>query len=159
MYFVLITGSFITVLYLELEQFWLAVPKTTDLGNLSQIRLGILVTVKKDLHLTMAVTGGDGGFTAIDYNDPTRYYTSYTSTSINRVTAGGTVAILSSGQIGGYMRLGVFIEISGEGSFINPFIMDPRNATILYTCAESVWRSSNAAVSPVTWTEIGTKFL
>lgn len=44
---------------------------------------------------------------------------------------------------------------SGTGSFINPYIMDPTNPAIIYTCNDIVWKTSNARAASVTWTSLG----
>lgn len=104
---------------------------------------------------TYVVDGGDGGYTAIDFTTPSRYYTSNTGTTITRHDSRGNSPILSSGQIGGSFLVLPAKLFKGAGSFINPFIMDPSNSKVLYTCNEKVWTTNDATASSVQWTSIG----
>lgn len=86
------------------------------------------------------VDGGDGGFTAIDPQKPTRMYHQYTYTEIFRSDdAGITWQLKNNG-------------ITGGAGFYAPFAFDPGNPDICYFGGRELWRSTNNADtwSPVT---------
>ena len=86
------------------------------------------------------IFGGDGGATAIDPGNPRTIYASSTDSAILKSTDGGnTFRSASSG-----------IAESGANFFlIGTFVMDPRNASNLWTGGNTIWRTTNAAGS---WT-------
>jgi hypothetical protein len=90
------------------------------------------------------VTGGDGGYAAVDPTNPARTYTSYVYTTIYREDSSGTATILSSGQLTG-----------GSGIFINPYMLDPNNNKVMYTTNEYLYKTADCTASTVTWTSIG----
>jgi len=91
----------------------------------------------------LAVIGGDGGFTAIDFNDPNIRYgeTQWSSTfgGPRRSTGGGFVQMTSG------------INMSDAAAFIPPLVMDPTNPKRLYFGTFRLYRTDNSAVS---WTAI-----
>jgi len=84
---------------------------------------------------SVRLTGADGAFNAIDYDDPDTMYTSFQYTTILRSRDGGNnfsgITNTSVGQ--------------NDVLFINPFEMDPNNPRRLYMAATRLWRRNNAA--------------
>ncbi len=89
------------------------------------------------------VTGGDGGFTAIDYNDPRVMYSEIYYLDFYKSTASGAAGSWRSRMNG--------IPQDPEGgtsdrcAFIAPFEMDPANPKILYAGTYRLFRTANAA--------------
>lgn len=81
------------------------------------------------------LTGADGGFCAIDYNDPDTMYTTFQYTTMLRSRDGGNnfsqITNTSLGQ--------------NDVLFINPMEMDPNNPRRLYMASDRLWRRNNAA--------------
>jgi photosystem II stability/assembly factor-like uncharacterized protein len=95
------------------------------------------------------VLGGDGGVTAVDYNNPNNVYTEYVYLSFRRSTDGGTTwSIAMEG-----------IPKSGNGNngtsercaFIAPYEMDPSNPQVFVAGTYRVFRTTN---SGLTWSAI-----
>ena len=64
-----------------------------------------------------------------------------------------------SNYSGGGISSGIDTSTYGKGAFINPFIIDPNNASRMYTANKALWRSDNikaSSTSSVTWTNLGT---
>jgi hypothetical protein len=82
------------------------------------------------------IIGGDGGYVAVDPNNPLKLYGETTGISIRRsVDGGATFAGATSG-------------ISGDsGLFITPFQMDQNDSTRLWTGGTKLWRTGNSAGS------------
>lgn len=91
--------------------------------------------------------GGDGGFTAIDPEDPRYVYGEYIFLShLFRSRDGGE-------------SIETFIDSSlperGDGNFISPFILDPNAPGRMLAGAYSLWRSDNVkTASQPTWSAI-----
>ncbi len=83
------------------------------------------------------ISGGDGGYVAVDPNNPDILYAEFTGISIQKSTDGGQN--FSSATNG----------ISDNGLFINPFLMDPNDSNRLWTGGNSIWRTSDGAAN---WT-------
>jgi hypothetical protein len=84
-----------------------------------------------------AVDGGDGGFTAIVPNLPSRMYHEYVSNIFYRSDANGgsgTWVYKASG-------------ITGSAEFYSPFELDPSNPSTCYFGGNQLWRSDNNADS------------
>ena len=83
------------------------------------------------------ISGGDGGYVAVDPSNPNIIYGEFTGLSIQKSTNGGTTF---SPAVNG---------ISGDDGFlfIAPFAMDPGNASRLWTGGFYVWRTTNGAAN------------
>ena len=91
--------------------------------------------------------GGDGGYAAIDFDNPTTVYASAQNLAIYRSTTGarGDYSAASTG---------IAKAAEEERQFIAPIVMDPNNAQVLYAGTTRVYRSTDgadswSAVSPV----------
>ncbi len=94
------------------------------------------------------VAGGDGGFTAIDPDTPSRMYHEYVRSIFYRSDAygaSGTWALKNAG-------------ITGSSQFYSPFELDPSNPDTCYFGGDELWRSANNGDSwaAVTSTVAGT---
>ncbi len=81
---------------------------------------------------------GDGGYSAIDFNNPSIFYGSQPRLQIRKSTNGGQ------------SYFNAFAGISDAGSgltsrFIAPFAMDPNNSTRLIAGGANIWRTTNGA--------------
>jgi len=83
------------------------------------------------------VIGGDGGYVAIDPDDPSVIYaeTQYFPAIVKSRDGGGTFSPASRGIT------------DDDGLFITPFVMDPSNPQVLWTGGTRPWRTTNAAES------------
>ncbi|MCI0437157.1 MAG: hypothetical protein L0271_26505 [Gemmatimonadetes bacterium] len=92
------------------------------------------------------VLGADGGFTAIDYVDPTISYaeTQWTAGS----TFGGPRRRFGQGS---FERMAAGIDANDRALFIPPLVMDPVDPRTLYFGTFRVYRTTNTAES---WTPI-----
>jgi hypothetical protein len=81
------------------------------------------------------VDGGDGGFTAIDPNTPSRMYHEYVRNVFYRSDANGAVGTWV------YKASG----ITGNSEFYSPFELDPSNPSTCYFGGSQLWRSDNNA--------------
>jgi hypothetical protein len=81
-----------------------------------------------------AISGGDGGYTAINPIDPQNLFVETTRLSLRRSTDGGRTFRGSTSGI---------TELSGNFAFIAPFIMDPSDPQRLYMGGRFVWRSTD----------------
>jgi hypothetical protein len=81
------------------------------------------------------VDGGDGGFTAIDPNTPSRMYHEYVGNIFYRSDANGAVGTWA------YKASG----ITGGAEFYSPFELDPSNPSTCYFGGSQLWRSDNNA--------------
>jgi photosystem II stability/assembly factor-like uncharacterized protein len=92
------------------------------------------------------VLGGDGGFTAIDQDDPSIRYaeTQWVPNSgysgPRKSIGGGSFNLQVSG-----------INLNDQALFIPPLVMDPSNSSTLYFGTVRVYRTTNSASS---WTDI-----
>jgi len=105
------------------------------------------------------IAGGDGAYNAIDPDNSSIMYSSYTNISIRRhdLTVDPETGAISN-YYGG-ISSGIDTSTYGKGAFINPFILDPNNSSRMYTANKALWRSDNvkaASTSDVTWTNLGT---
>lgn len=79
--------------------------------------------------------GGDGGFTAIDPNTPSRMYHEYVHNIFYRSDANGALGTWT------YKASG----ITGSNEFYSPFELDPSNPNTCYFGGDQLWRSDNNA--------------
>ncbi|MBI2381387.1 MAG: cadherin domain-containing protein [Gammaproteobacteria bacterium] len=84
------------------------------------------------------IYGGDGGYVAVDPNNPEVLFAEYTNLSI--------VKSMDGGQNFADAVAGI-AEPAGNFQFINPFLMDPNNGQILWTGGQTLWRSIDQAAS------------
>ena len=86
---------------------------------------------------------GDGGFSAYDFRNTTRRYTTYVYLSLYRWNNASGSTITGPWT-------------SDSTNWISPILIDPNTATTLYAGTSRLWRSTNATSSPPTWTAIST---
>lgn len=107
--------------------------------------------------------GGDGGWSAVDPNDPNVYYGEYVYASIHRALSGGASSIICNGTAnnvnnitegaGGASYCGTLA--TSEANFIAPFILDPNSSgNTMLVGAKSLWRSVNVKVATPSWSAI-----
>ncbi len=91
--------------------------------------------------------GGDGGFCAIDWQNPNYCYGEYINLRIVRSSNGGTSA--------GYITNGL-ADAGVAANFIAPFILDPNNPARLLAGGLRLWRCPNARAAPafIVWQQI-----
>ena len=90
--------------------------------------------------------GGDGGFCAADQSNSAYYYGEYVDLDIHRST--------DSGASSSYIYSGISDANSGNAEFIAPFILDPNNQATLLAGGTSLWRTTDARASTVSWSAI-----
>jgi photosystem II stability/assembly factor-like uncharacterized protein len=96
--------------------------------------------------------GGDGGATAVDFNNPSTVYTEYVSLSFQKSTNGGTSWFRA---MSGIPTAG---PNQGDGTsdrvqFIAPFTMDPTNPQRILAGTYKIYQTTSAAAS---WSTVGT---
>ncbi|MGE0131649.1 MAG: Ig-like domain-containing protein [Blastocatellales bacterium] len=84
------------------------------------------------------VFGGDGGFVAVDPNNPNTLFVETTRLSLRKSTDGG--ATFGSARIGIDAHPNSFV-------FITPFVMDPSDPRCLWTGGTALWRTTNGAAN------------
>jgi photosystem II stability/assembly factor-like uncharacterized protein len=92
------------------------------------------------------VSGGDGGYVAVDRDNTNVLYGEFTGKSLQRSLNGGANWTPIHGGVA---------EASGNFQFIHPFAMDPTNSQRLWYGGASAWRSDNRGA---TWTRVSTSF-
>ena len=91
------------------------------------------------------VNSGDGGYNAINPNNPTEWFTANTDVSIQRCTSGiachaqDFTEVVSNATVGGDF-----------GAFYTPYILDPQNSGELIVGTCRVWRGTTAGASFMT---------
>ena len=100
--------------------------------------------------LTWSVVGpcGDGGYTAIDFTNPTNVYETGGSITGEFICLEKSTA---SGGMGTFLDSSVGIDVNDPMSFIPPLVMDPSNSSTLYVGTFRVYQTTNGAL---TWTPI-----
>jgi photosystem II stability/assembly factor-like uncharacterized protein len=89
------------------------------------------------------ILGGDGGYVAVDFQNPNIVYAEYQNLSLRKSLDGGhTFASATRG----------ISEPGGGTLFIVPFVMDPGNSNRLWLGGRSIWRTSDGASS---WVQAG----
>jgi photosystem II stability/assembly factor-like uncharacterized protein len=81
------------------------------------------------------ILGGDGGFVAVDPNDPHTIYAENTGLSIAKSTDGGQH----------WARVFDGIDPQEDFLFITPYVMDPSDAQSLWLGGGSLWRTTDGA--------------
>ncbi len=108
------------------------------------------------------VQGGDGGYCAIDFEEPNRVFGQYIFCNLHRSVVAENVAESTSEYIVGEYWTGSNWEvkqppqvipevIEQKANFYAPFVLDPNEPERLLAGAMSLWRSNNAR-EPVTAT-------
>lgn len=117
---------------LRLKQFYgVAIhPTTTNYFLCGAQDNGVHLLTNSGMGASVEVTGGDGGFTAIDQNEPQYQFGSYVNNRYRRSTNGGA----------NWTSINFLLGTSGSpsdfGRFINPFEYD-NTANILYAAANA----------------------
>jgi hypothetical protein len=88
--------------------------------------------------------GGDGGWCAMDPNDPNYTYGEYIYLLIWRSTTGGN---------GSYIYSGIS-DAGGNANFIAPFVLSPSNPDVMFAGGYSLWRSTNVKATTPSWSAI-----
>ena len=89
-------------------------------------------------------TTGDGGFCAINYNNPSIIYGEYVHLSVQKSTDNG------DSYSDAYSGI-TDVDSGATALFIAPLVMDPNNPNILVAGGSKIWRTTNGAN---TWHEI-----
>jgi hypothetical protein len=89
--------------------------------------------------------GGDGGFCAVDSQDPRYCYGEYVNLKIHRSSDWGA----SAGNI--YQNLPD--ANTPAANFIAPFILDPNQTGRMWAGGASLWRSDDVRAASVAWTQ------
>ncbi len=84
------------------------------------------------------IFGGDGGYVAVNPNDPDQIYLETTRLSLRKSTDGGKT--FSNATFG-------ISEPANNFNFIAPFAIDPSDPKRLWIGGRSLWRSTNGAAS------------
>jgi hypothetical protein len=88
------------------------------------------------------VNSGDGGYNAINPNNPTEWFTANTDVSVQRCSSGiachaqDFTEVVSNATVGGDF-----------GAFYTPYILDPQNSGELIVGTCRVWRGTTAGMS------------
>jgi len=90
----------------------------------------------------VSVSGGDGGYVAIDPQNPNNLYVESQWLGLKRSTDGGYTF---QGAVNGIPEDDT--EDSGNFLFITPFVMDPNDSWRLWTGGRRLWRTDNMAVT------------
>ena len=83
------------------------------------------------------ISGGDGGYVAVDPSNPNVLFSEFTRLSIVRFSDGGATRNSFVDATGGIS------DPNDAFPFINPFLMDPNNPQRLWTAGDRVWRTDN----------------
>lgn len=89
--------------------------------------------------------GGDGGFCASNATNGNYHYGEYVYLQIHRSSNGGTSS--------SYVHSGIS-DAGSAANFIAPFVLDPNDQNTLLAGGRSLWRSTNAIATPVSWAAI-----
>lgn len=89
----------------------------------------------------VALSGGDGMMTHIDYSDDNYIYTSYVNGEIYRNIASPPSQVTISNNITG----------TPSGEWLTPYLIDPNTPTTLYAGYKEIYKSTNRGN---TWTQI-----
>lgn len=95
------------------------------------------------------VFGGDGGATAVDYNNPSTVFTEYVNLNIQKTTNAGSNWYKAMSGIP--TTSGPYDGTTDRVLFIAPFVMDPSNPAVLIAGTYKLYRTTNSAAS---WTSI-----
>ncbi len=90
--------------------------------------------------------GGDGGVSAADQSNSAYFYGEYVYLEIHRST--------NSGASSSYIYTGISDAGGSAAEFIAPFVLDPNNQATLLAGGTSLWRTTDARASTVSWSAI-----
>jgi photosystem II stability/assembly factor-like uncharacterized protein len=93
-----------------------------------------------------SISGGDGGYVAVNRNDTNVIYSEFTGKSLQRSLDGGA------------NWTDIFAEVTeGDGNFqfIHPFAMDPTSSDRMWYGGAFAWRSTNRGTN---WTRVSNSF-
>lgn len=93
-----------------------------------------------------SISGGDGGYVAVDPSDTNVLYDEFTGKSLQRSLNGGDSFAPIYGGV---------TEAAGNFQFIHPFAMDPVNPSRLWYGGAFAWRSVNRGTN---WTRVSNSF-
>ena len=93
-----------------------------------------------------SISGGDGGYVAVDPGDTNVLYDEFTGKSLQRSLNGGASFTPIYGGVG---------EVPGNFQFIHPFAMDPVSPNRLWYGGAFAWRSVNRGTN---WTRVSNSF-
>lgn len=85
---------------------------------------------------------GDGGYAAVNYNNPSIIYSEFVLLAIEKSTNGGD----SYGS-----AINGLADAGASALFIAPFVMDPNNPAVLVAGGASIWRTTDHAAN---WSSI-----
>lgn len=91
------------------------------------------------------VFGGDGGATAVNYNNPNIVFTEYVNLNIQKSTNAG--ATWFKAMTGIPTTSGQYDGTTDRVLFIAPFVMDPSNPAVLIAGTYKIYRTTNSAAS------------
>lgn len=103
------------------------------------------LTLQSGSNTASLTYGGDGGFAAIDWQNPNYIYGEYVYAQVHRSTNGGSSA--------SYIDAGIS-EAGSAANFIAPILLDPNDPQRLLVGAASLWRTNAARAGTVAWTAI-----
>lgn len=103
------------------------------------------LTLQSGTNTAQLTYGGDGGFAAIDRQNPNYIYGEYVYAQVHRSSNGGATASYIDGGIS---------EAGSAANFIAPILLDPNNPLRLLVGAASLWQTTNARAASVAWTAI-----
>jgi uncharacterized repeat protein (TIGR01451 family) len=91
------------------------------------------------------IAGGDGGFTRVDFHNPSTIYQEFTGISLQRSDDGGATFVTKT----------FGINLSDPANFYVPYVMDPSNSSRLLLGTNRVYETTNRGDS---WTPISPAF-
>ena len=103
------------------------------------------LTLQNGVNTAQLTYGGDGGFAAIDWQNPNYIYGEYVYAQVHRSANGGSSASYIDGGIS---------EAGSAANFIAPLLLDPNNPQRLLVGAASLWQTTNARAATVAWTNL-----
>jgi photosystem II stability/assembly factor-like uncharacterized protein len=89
--------------------------------------------------------GGDGGFCAVDQDNPNICYGEYINLTIHRSN--------DNGYSSGWIYDGI-ADAGTDANFIAPFILDPNNSWRMLAGGRSLWRSNDVKIGSPSWSAI-----
>jgi len=92
-----------------------------------------------------AIYGGDGGYVAVDFTNPSILYVESQYLNLRKSTNDGRTTTSAYSGIS---------EPNNGTLFVAPFVMDPNNSKRLWAGGHSIWRTNNGAGS---WAQAGQK--
>lgn len=105
------------------------------------------LTLQQGTNQAVLTFGGDGGFSAIDWQAPSFLYGEYVYLQVHRSTNGGASAA--------YIFSGITDAGSGTtANFISPFVLDPSDPRRMYAGGASLWRTADARAATVAWSAV-----